>query len=284
MIEIQAPLTFLTLDNLRTLSSTQKGLQAKVTSTITDASARIDKIRKAAASGPDKTALGEGRTIGTTKVTMLSAADRAAIASVRSIANRQSVREISNVRDETDKVVVPVLKTMQVNANLSKQYSERHWDIGSILRRAKCAATGTSGLTEAMALRQSYTAILREAHPLELSKWGQWSIDVGDTLLQDCVARENFSRTKDDRAFGNAQFLMLCQNNNTEYTESQAVLSAIVQSAEIALTAYAAFGREIGAASLRRISLGLAHPDMSLNEDGSIQPRNIPAHYADAGE
>jgi hypothetical protein len=159
---------------------------------------------------------------------------------------------------------------MQVNANSAKEYSERHWDIGSILRRAKGASTGTSGLAEAMGLRESYTAILAAAHSLELAKWAQAALDTGDTILQDCVARENFARTKDERAFGNAQFLTLCQANNTEYTESQAALSAIVQGYDVALSAYGAFGREVGAASLRRISMGLAYPDIKLNDDGSI--------------
>lgn len=222
MVELKTPLPLLTLTGLRDLSATQKGLQSQVTSAIADATTRIAKIRKDAASGPDKTALGESRKIGATTVTMLTAADKAAIASVRSVANRQSIRLISDVREATDTVVVPLLKTMQQNANSAKEYSERHWDIGSILRRAKGASTGTSGLAEAMSLRESYTAILTAAHSLELAKWGQ------------------------------------------------AALSAIVQSYDVALSAYGAFGREIGAASLRRISMGLPYPDLKLNDDGSI--------------
>ncbi len=36
--------------------------------------------------------------------------------------------------------------------------------------------------------------------------------------------------------------------------------------------------------SLQRMAYGLNYANAKLNEDGSISPKNIPAHYADAGE
>jgi hypothetical protein len=57
---------------------------------------------------------------------------------------------------------------------------------------------------------------------------------------------------------------------NAEYEEAKALIGTVTMLFEAATVAYAQFGREIGAASLQRMSYGLNYGDVKLNDDGSI--------------
>jgi hypothetical protein len=276
MIELKQPLIPLAAEGLKTFAATQKGLQNQVVSAIADATNQVDAAR-AAVTVP---IVGDSKILGRTPVTLRTGDDVRLQETLKSHARRQTVKLLADIRAALDKTVVPLIKTMNVNSDTAKDMAARQWDIVSVLHRAKGASTGTSGIVEAMNLRASYTAILHTCHPIELARWAQAALDTGDAVLSDCVVRENFSRPRDQRAFTNQSFLALLQN--TEFQDAQKLLTAVTDYYQAALFEYGKFGREIGAVSLHRISMGLA--SARQNNDGSISPKNIRANFADARE
>jgi hypothetical protein len=265
MIELKQPLAPLPIEGLKAFAATQKGIQTKVVSAIADATKQVDAAR-ASVTIP---IVGDSRMVGKVPVTLRTSEDARLQENLKSHARRQTVKLLADIRDGLDKTVIPLIKTMNVNSDTAKDMAERQWDIFSVLRRAKGASTGTSGIVEAMDLRASYTDILHVCHSIELARWAQAALDTGDAVLADCVVRENFSRARDQRAFMNQSFLSLLQN--TEFQDAQNLLKAVTDSYQSALLEYGKFGREIGAVSLQRISMGLA--SARLNEDGGIDPR-----------
>ncbi|MDQ2949956.1 MAG: hypothetical protein M3Y27_29135 [Acidobacteriota bacterium] len=208
-------------------------------SAVAGATKQIDAARSAAV----VPLVGDTKYVGKVPVTMRTGEDARLQRSLRSHAQRQTIKLLADIRDGLDKTVVPLIKTMNLNSDTAREMSERHWDIFSVLRRAKGASTGTSGLVEAMDLRESYTAILHACHPIELARWAQSALDTGDALLSDCVIRENFARSRDERAFANQDLLSNLQN--ADFNDAQALLASVTQYYQAALLEYSKFGREI---------------------------------------
>lgn len=131
---------------------------------------------------------------------------------------------------------------------------ERHWDLWSVLRRAKTGNGDVVGILEAMQLRAAYVDILAAAGPVELAAWGQQAIDTGDAILADAVLRENGARKQDERPFMGAT--LLTNLKNAEHIQAQALVNEIIDLNQQAGLAYSTFQRR-DSASFQRIQLGL---------------------------
>lgn len=208
LIELKPQLLPLDLNGLRALARDQEARLAKLNNIITAANARIDALRKAAAPTP--------------KVGEVTAQEQQMF---KNVAQRQLVSAIGNVRRETDKELVPIVKAMQASAATAKEMGERHWDKHSILRKAKSGNGGAQGIIEAMALRASYAQVLEVCGAVELAKWAQQAIDSGDPILADAVLRENGARKRDEQPFMNAT--ILDKLPNAEFGEAQAFLNQV---------------------------------------------------------
>lgn len=267
MIELKQQLPILTYPNgLTTFVADQTTRRARVNTLITNATSAVEKARKEAVL--DTSGIGESRQVGGSTVKMLTPADKQAIASIRTLSQKQVVRAVSDIRTALDKECIPVLRAMATASEQAKEYAARHYDKYSVLRRAR----GTvNGLLEATQMRAFYAEILEDIEPRELAAFAQQAIDQGDPILADAVQRENFTRPRDSRAFMNQTFMALVPN--AEFDDAQAKLALVVQLHEAATVEYATFGREIGAVSLARMSYGLNYADVKLNKDGSIDPQ-----------
>lgn len=276
MIELKPQLPILTYpDGLKTFVADQTTRRARVKTAIDNAASAVQKARDSVT----VPVIGDSKRVGNSDVTLRTSEDAKLQSAMRSHAQRQTVKLIGDIRAELDKVAVPIIKDMTRASDLAKEYAARHFDIHSVLRRARGTA---SGLMEATQLRAYYAEILEDIEPRELAAFAQQAIDQGDPILADAIQRENFTRSRDGRAFMNATFLGLIQN--TEFETAQAQLATVTMLYEQATVQYATFGREFGAVSLQRMAYGLNYGNSKLNEDGSISPKNIPAHFADAGE
>jgi hypothetical protein len=253
LIELKPQLLPLDMNGLRVMVRDQEARFAKLTNIITAANARIDALRKAAAPPPK---LSAGVTAQEQQI-------------FKNVAQRQLVSAIGNVRRETDKELVPIVKAMQATAGDAKERGERHWDKHSILRKAKSGNGGAQGILEAMALRASYAQVLEVCGAVELAKWAQQAIDSGDPILADAVLRENGARKRDEQPFMNATILEKLPN--TEFEEAQALLNQVIDTAQRGGLAYSEFQRQAPDA-IRRIELGLkARQNINVGEDGAIQ-------------
>jgi hypothetical protein len=228
----------------------------------------VEKARRAAVIP----VIGDSRRVGSVDVTVSSPEDARMTASLRSHAQRQTVKLIADIRAGLDKIAVPVLKEMSAASDTAKEMALRHYDKYSVLRRARGT---TSGFMESTQLRAFYAEMLENVEPRELAAFAQQSIDTGDPILADAVQRVNFTIPRSDRSFTNQAFLALL--NNSEFDEAQAMLATVTMLHEAATVQYATFGRESGAVSLKRMAYGLNYGNVKLNEDGSIDPRGVEA-------
>jgi hypothetical protein len=266
VLQLKPPIGMLDEGQLKNLVNVQRGRRDTVVSTLRDATGKVEARRKAAvASVP---AFGDVRRVGNTETRVLTHDDQLAQQSFRSHAEKQTVRDILQIRQDTDKLLVPVLKQMNLDADRAREMSERTHDKLSILRRTRGPFSGTGSFQQAMEARATYREILRDSEPIELARWAQYCIDAGDPMsliIADAVLRDNFTRQKVNRPFMNATLLDLL--TVPEFDTAQVHLREIVMLAQEAGTAFAAFGREIGAASTRRIALGLAKQGIGLPGD-----------------
>jgi hypothetical protein len=102
-----------------------------------------------------------------------------------------------------------------------------------------------------MQLRASYTAVLAKAGTVDLARWAQQAVDLGDPILADCAIRENNARTVAERGFTSQAVLDALPN--AEYDELQAICKNVITLAEEAALAWASFendGTEATAALL----------------------------------
>ncbi len=236
------------MDGLRRLSKEQEARLATLTTKISDANARIESLRKAAAPPPPPGSI----TVQERQV-------------FKSVAARQLVSQIGEVRRAADKELVPIVKAMQAAAEQAKIMAERHWDRYSVLRRA----TAGNGSEDGLARRAYYAEILAVAGAVELARFAQAAIDQGDALLADCVLRENGARKKDEQSFANSA--VLDKLPNAEHEQAQALLSSVIDTAQRGGLAYSEFQRQAPDA-LRRIELGLkARQNINVGEDGAIR-------------
>lgn len=264
MIELKPSIGILDEGQFKTLVATQRGRLDTVNAKLKAATAEIDARRKTVVV-PE---VGDTRLVGNTRVIVRTSEESAAYEVNRSHAQRQVVRDVVKIREATDKVVVPVLRQMNADADRAREMSDRTHDKLSILRRTRGPFSGTGSFQQAMEARETYRTILRDVEPIELARWAQYVLDSGDPMsliVADCVLRENFTRPKDRRPFVNATLLNLLIV--PEFDMAQGYLSDVVLLAQEAGVAYAAFGREIGAASTARIALGLAKQHAGLPGD-----------------
>jgi hypothetical protein len=255
LIELKTQLLPLDMNGLRVLVRDQEARLVKLNNIITAANARIDALRKAAAPAP--------------KAGEVTAQEEQIF---KSVAERQLVSAIGEVRRATDKELVPIVKAMQAAAADAKERGERHWDKHSTLRKAKSGNGDAQGIIEAMALRASYAQVLAVCGPVELAKWAQQAIDTGDAILADAVLRENGARKKDEQSFMNGT--VLDKLPNAEHEQAQALLNQVIDTAQRGGLAYSEFQRQAPDA-LRRIELGLKARqrinEPKVGEDGAIR-------------
>lgn len=268
-IELKPAVPIQTLEFLqKTFLPQQRARKDRVVSAVEDGNKRIDQARKSVT----VPVIGERKANGTV---VRSAADQDLQRAAHAVASRQVVEKVSQVQREVDTVVVPVLKEMIAASDQAKVYAERHWDLWSVLRRSKGLGTGTSGFIEAMTLRAAYASMLKGCDPLELARWAQQAVDSADAILADAVARENM--TRNNKSFSNQAFAS--RMSVPDYSAAQDTLREVVFLHQEAGAVYAGFGREIGAASIQRIALGLARQgdDLDMDEAGGIRlPNSIP--------
>ncbi len=277
MIELKPQLTPLTYpDGLKTFVSEQTARRIRVKTAIDNATIAVEKARADAV----VPVIGDTKRVGNANVTLRTGEDALLQNSLRSHAKRQTIKAISDIRASLDAVAVPIIKQMNVASDTAREMATRHFDKYSILRRAK----GTvNGLMEATQLRAFYAAILENIEPRELAAFAQQAIDQGDPILADAVQRRNFSIPRTDRPFMNQSFLALVPNS--EFDSAQVMLATVTQLYEEAGLMFAKFGSEYGHVSLQRMIFGIKNGMTRIADDGSlINPKNIPAHFADAGE
>jgi hypothetical protein len=268
-IELKPALPIQSLEFLqKTFLPSQRTRRDKVVAAVEDGTRRIDAARKSVT----VPTIGERRANGTV---LRTASDQELQRAAQAVAERQVADKARQIRTEVDAIAVPLLKEMIAAADQAKVYSERHWDLWSVLRRAKGLGTGTSGFVEAIQLRAAYGAMLKGCDPLELARWAQQAVDQADVILADAVARENM--TRDNRPFANQALAK--QLSVPDYVAAQEALRDVLRLHQEAGAVYAGFGREIGAASMQRIALGLARQgdDLDVDEAGGIRlPGSVP--------
>lgn len=234
LIDLKPQIVPLDLTGLQNFASAQNTRLVKLNQLINDADARIEKARRAAAP-PPKGVTGPERQI------------------IQTITDRQVNSEILTIRREADGALIEVLKAMKNAASTAKEMAERHFDLWSILRRAK-TGNGVTGLLEATQLRAAYAQILAASGPTELAAWAQQAIDTADAILADAVLRENGVRKQDERAFMNSA--LLANLHNTEHVTAQALCNQVLDLNQQAGLAYSQFQRQDSAA-FQRIQVGL---------------------------
>jgi hypothetical protein len=183
------------------------------------------------------------------------------------------------VREELTASVIPLLKEAYAAGEDAKTRAERHYDKFSILRRATSTA---GGILPAMQLRESYTAVLAKSGTVELARWAQQAVDLGDPILADCAIRENNSRTVAERGFTSQAVLDALPN--AEFDELQSICKNVITLAEEAGLAWASFEND-GTEATRRIALGL-RKGQAIQDEGSMKPvpvtRPLPAQKGQA--
>ncbi len=158
-VELQPQLQPFDNTGLRTFLRDQQARLNNLNKIIGTANERIAALRKAAAPPPKG----------------VSPAERQVY---KTVAERQLISQIGEIRREVDKELIPLVKAMQGAADEAKVRGERHHDLFSILRNAK-----TGPAVEAAQLRAAYATILESTGPVELAKWAQQAIDTGDAVL-----------------------------------------------------------------------------------------------------
>ena len=268
IVELRPAVAIPTLEFLqKTFLPDQKSRKTQVLAAIDDGQRRIEQARASVAKHIPS--FGEKRPNG---ITVLTAQDSELQRMAKIAADRQVIEEIRNIRQSVDAIVVPLLKAMSAAADTARLHADRHWDLWSILRRAKGLTTGLANgslsMSEAMQLRASYATVLGACDPLELARWAQQAIDSADAILADAVARENM--TRNNKTFSNQLLSRLL--SVPEYATAQDILRRVAVLREEAGTAYAGFGTKFGAASVQRIALGLKHQSFTVDEAGGIRP------------
>jgi len=250
LIDLKPQLIPLDINGLQQFASAQNTRLIKLTQLIATADAKIEKARQAAAP-PPKGVSGAERQI------------------IQTITDRQVNSEILAIRREADGAIVGVLVAMRNAASAAKAMGERHWDMWSVLRRAKTGNGGVVGILEAMQLRSAYAEILAAAGPTELAAWGQQAIDTADAILADSVLRENGARKQDERPFMSSA--LITNLKNADFVQAQVFLNQVIDLSQQAGLAYSEFQRQDSAA-FKRIQLGLKRRQSiaGVDESGAI--------------
>ncbi len=246
-IEIHPQLAPLDLNGLRNMVRDQEARLANLNNIIEAANKRIAELRKAAAPPPPGSMRPDERQI------------------IRNVQQRQLISEIIQVRRETDKTLIPVLKNINAASDQARVMAERHWSKFAVLRRA----TAGNGAQDALARRAYYSDILAVAGGVELANFAQDAIDRADGLLADCVLRENGARKRDDQSFANQRLLDLIVIE--DYDKAQAALRQVQDTAQRAGLAYSEFQRQ-APDGFRRIQMGLKamRDGVEVGDDGAI--------------
>jgi hypothetical protein len=250
LIDLKPQLIPLDMPGLQTFASEQNKRLAKLTKLIADAEALIEKARKEAAP-PPKGVSGAERQI------------------IQTINDRQTNSKILDIRRAADSALIELLKASQNAAAAAKIMGERHWNMWSVLRRAKTGNGGVVGILEAMQLRAAYADVLAAAGPSELAAWGQQAIDTADAILADSVLRENGVRKLDERPFMSS--VLMTNLNNKEHAQAQALLNQVLDMNQQAGLAYSQFQRQ-DTAAFKRIQMGLTQRQRinDVDESGAI--------------
>jgi hypothetical protein len=250
-IELKPQLQPFDITGLRTFVRDQQARLNNLNKIIGTANERIAALRKAAAPPPKG----------------VSPAERQVY---QTVAERQLISQIGDIRREVDKELVSVVNAMQGAADEAKVRAERHHDLFSILRNAKTGTGDGRAAVEAAQLRAAYATILESTGPVELAKWAQQAIDTGDAILADAVVRECGARKQDERPFLTATLLKLLPN--AEHPQAMALLNQVIDLAQQGGIAYSEFERG-RYNSVARIALGLKarqNIDEVIGEDGAI--------------
>jgi hypothetical protein len=225
--------------------SPQRSRFERVKNAITSAEGEIERVRKTAAPSSRD-------------------ADTAALYSAAH--KKQQITQIHEIRNRTLDEVRTTLQDMLRASEEAAMAKERHWDLRSILRRAK-----PNGLNTATALRADYMVVLKHAGHTELAAYAQQALDDMDPLLMDVVLKVNDQRRTADRSFVSATALEMFAAQYTEYQLAVATLDEVTRLFNNARLMQHEFGTG-RADGIGRISVGLslANGDYMLDEAGGV--------------
>ncbi len=221
-----------TLEALGSFVRTQAQRYARVNSLIANAESAMDKIRKAAAPPPSVTTL----------------ADRQLLQQAADVTARPKIMEI---KDATEKEILPLIKTMKRAAKDAKLIGERWWTRWAILERA---GTGTNDAAGDLQRRANWVTVLSLTGATALRDYMQRAVDAGDLLLAYCVLLVNGKRGK-EASFASADAFSVLRI--ADFDTAQGLLAQVGRDAELAEIAYIEWhsGRS---QSVRRIAVALA--------------------------
>lgn len=187
---------------------------------------------------------GEVRRIGTVMARVNNPADQALQA--------QAVQKQYDVRKQINIEIRPTFQKMLAAKALATEYRTRHWSKIQVLNRA----TTGSGATDSLLRRAAYSEIFEQAGVAQLSDFGQLAVDTGDPILADSVYRAVAALPNDKRPFAPAAFLELVPNS--DYTEAQQILQAVMDAADSAKQSLDTFdGGRHGQVTQNQIEKGL---------------------------
>lgn len=229
----------------------QQARLAEVTAAIAGGTTRVEAARKQAIDS--RTTIGEERD----GLIFRSAAEQRLQTEMNSHAERQVFKRVVDIRNDLDKTVPPIIKTMHRASQSAQTLGARFFD------RISCLSRFSAGLknAELLALKASYAVFIRDMAPVEIARLAQNAIDDGGSNLQsivllDVLRCENFRRVKkDDRAFDNAKVLALIPV--PEFDQAQALLAQVVDGYNQALAAWVHFTGNTARASNMRMSHAL---------------------------
>lgn len=146
-IDLQPQLQPFDNTGLRTYLRDQQARLNTLNKIIGTANERIGALRKAAAPPPKD----------------ISPSERQVH---KTVAERQLISQIGDIRREVDKELIPLVKAMQSAADEAKVRTERHHDLFSILRNAKTGTGDGRAAVEAAQLRAAYATTLGRTGPV----------------------------------------------------------------------------------------------------------------------
>jgi hypothetical protein len=174
----------------------------------------------------------------------------------RTIAQRQLLNDIIEIRKPLDLTVVPVLRDLSRASFTADTLRERIFSKEACLSRASLAGLDRAGFAR---LKADYKTMLHDLAPIELFAAAQRALDDGsaDSLpFVDAIRVENFRRPKESRAFLNAKLLELA--NVPEFTESQGLLDEVKNCNQQALLLWAQFQDHSSRVSTMKMALGMS--------------------------
>lgn len=228
----------------------QRDRLAKVMAAIEDANKEIEKLR---AGGTQPEVIGDRMANG---IVLRSGIEQVMQRERRTVAQKQLLNSIIELRKPLDKIVTPILRDMERASHTAETLAERVFNKESCLARATLTSAGDRA--SFAALKANYAVMLKGLAPIELFYMAQRCLDDGSPEalpLLDSIRVENFGRSKSDRAFLNAALLALAVV--PEFNEAQPLLEEVKQCHKQALLAWAAFANATNGVSTMKIAMGL---------------------------